>query len=617
MEKEELVSLEDFVNAHVFIHLAMIQRGLDHPDEPEDELDKHAMWIVEEYPKPFHPALSELKEAKPEVTLKEFLEILPTTFQVEENPPHIYLVGRIVNEGVSPVGHDIDILVKQKYPDLRIIANFLRAIPKKYWGKIQFTFDPLGASIGHCIPIYRLAFNRMEIEYPSHLEEMKEKRIELFKPFRQLKAQSGLKKYEFWDSREAWDRWASLHIGNTLFIQKKYDGFRFQVHVDKTKRKVAIITEDKHRDRSKFFPNAIEELLKNLKADKVILDVEMVEYEEKCRDVIDKEDLCNQVPREDMVYWITAEDKRVERVDGSIKILDDRNVVFHVHDLLYLDEEGSLQDLPYEERWELLNQVLPKKLKYWRIVKSKKATNLREYLNAVRELRSIKNSEGVMIKDAKSVYKLTGRTKDWCKIKNEKEVDVIVVDMHKVKGTKNTYNLICAFRIPCNKRDEFNLDTLVEMNGKCYSIIGRTYNIKGDFKVGDIVEIRTIRIDRVETKKGVKYTWMFPKFIRKRTDKKEADPLEIIDRLVKVGSGYIKERIETSELNEKLFICPYWYNKSICVLARRIYLPRPLIEEIQRKELEELKGLRFPVKCLLASMYRCPYLKDYYYEEGK
>lgn len=165
-----MVTVEDFVNAHVFIHLEMVKREIKHPDL-NDELDELAKWIVEEYSIPTgEPSLKpeKLRLSKPRITLKEFIDMLPNTIIVEGNIPDIIVAGSIVNKGVSEEGHDIDIFVLSNEVDRRIIASFLRSLKEedreKLKDKIRFHFDKDGGSIGYFVPIYRKAFQKVSLK---------------------------------------------------------------------------------------------------------------------------------------------------------------------------------------------------------------------------------------------------------------------------------------------------------------------------------------------------------------------------------------------------------------------------------------------------------------------
>ena len=61
---------------------------------------------------------------------------------------------------------------------------------------------------------------------------------------------------------------------------------------------------------------------------------------------------------------------------------------------------------------------------------------------------------------------------------------------------------------------------------------------------------------------------------------------------------------EDSELT--LMPCPFWNSYMICPLRKRMYgIPPP-------ERFKPVAGLKFPIKCRFATIYRCVWVKDYY-----
>jgi len=219
----------------------------------------------------------------------------------------------------------------------------------------------------------------------------------------------------------------------------------------------------------------------------------------------------------------------------------------------------------------------------------------------------MKASEGAMLKVPSHKWKIAKepRTKLMSKVKNHKEIDCIVLDRHEVKGSKGVYNLICGVEIPCKDKDKWT--PVVEYKGKCYLVLGKTYNVKTDANVGDIVEVRTIRMRLYRTEEGkTKLTWMHMIFIRKREDKKSPDTITTALRIVKAG---IHPLSKEPVVYIRLLPCPYSRDRNIC----------PLYDKFSHSD-EELsvqvwkETLRYPIRCKLAGYYKCRYVKDYYYK---
>lgn len=387
---------EETINAHIFVWKEMLERNIPHTIK--DKLDRESELIVVEYPSP--PKGLE----KDKITLKEVLDAFPNTFTINDPPAHIFLVGRIVNEGEIPVDHDIDIVIKQRYPDPRLIKELERVLPDWLFKRLHFIYSPHGAMVGYNIPLYKLSYTRV-----SRDESLsKEKKITVGKPFKPMKTGTTFNKNEFFDPVMLWKNWGSEYIDDGIVIQPKYDGFRLQIH--RAGDKIWIFTEDQLRDRAKYFKESVREMLQKFPEKDYIIDTELVDYPSECAEKYktgkEIEQKCEQYQREDMIKWIVAK-----------KGLDDRNVVFHIHDILYYDGE-QLTDKPYIERLNLLKKLVPKGLRHWSLVESWIARDKDEFEEYLDKARYYPNSEGAMLKTANSTYKIsyktTPRTDLWC-----------------------------------------------------------------------------------------------------------------------------------------------------------------------------------------------------------
>ena len=591
---------EPLHNAHVFVWKEMWKRKIAH--EIEDPLTEATALEVIEYPTPRGFASANIEENKEELLpLDRILKAFPERFTLHDPPAHIHLCGSSVNKERSLPGHDIDVLVKQAYPDKRLIKEFFKAVREKdpeVAERISMVFDPHGPQIGWSIPLYRLSFERTSPEeWKKHSPWEYLSSLEVGKPIRALKAATGFNKNEFFDPNMLWNNWAAERISKGIIIQKKYDGMRFHIH--RKGDKVWIITEDRQRDRSSVFKKSVKELLDNVKVDNFVLDAEMVEYDCKGKKVKDKEEFCEALPREEMIKWVVAERRE----------LDDENVVFHVHDCLIFNGEDITQK-PYVERFKKIKEVLgDKPLEHFRIVASFLATNKNEFDKFLAKARRLKGSEGAMLKVSNSVYKLTGRTTEWAKIKNVKEIDVMVWEIVPKKESKTgriipgQYMYDVVFEIPCKMKNEIRDKDFIEWKGKCYVYLGRTYSTAIKCQKGDIITVTPIRIAEFEDEKGKKYwTWMFPIVKNKHPSKTEPDTIDTVRKLVKVGTAPLTS---LSEEIVKLPTCPFWQDDNICPMKWRFAGPMDF--------LTKKMYLRFPVACALAYYWKCRYVKSYYY----
>jgi len=612
---------EPLENANIFLLEAMRARGM-HP-KPIDLLDKKAWKKIWEYPKPegfsnqvgedtIHPGKGGFiwepwwgSKDQGAITLEEALEAFPDHILVDEDPIQVYLCGRTVNKEMNPPGHDIDILFKQGNSDERIIHAFLREIGKKnpkVAKKLHFVWDTEGPEIGFSVPLYRLSFTKVSKQERTR-KAPKEyltdgKTITVFRSYKGLKPRSGFHKHEFFEIQEMWDKWASNYISRGIVIQKKYDGMRFQIHVDGSK--IQAITEDRRRDRKEAFKKSVPELLKGKKAKSFIIEAEMVEYTCGRVSTPNKEEICTPIKREKMIKWIGA----------GVGKLDDENVVFHIHDCTYLNGE-DIHNKGYMERYNSIKKILPGNLRHWKIVTPTiLVKNPRSFLAGARKARSLRGSEGIVAKVVDSKYKMTGRTSEWSKLKNLKEIDVMIWDVQekKTKAGKgmNQWIYFPVFKIPCSMASKIKPIYLVRWKGQCYAKIGKTYSTAEKARRGDIITVRPIKIEERKDPKGLLYyTWMFPLYAGKHPGKKSPDTIDTVRKIAKMGTTPSKAQLSETEI--LLPECPFWNVKEICPFRERFHVPG---DELSKALVEFLK---YPIECRFASKFKCHFVKDYYY----
>ena len=124
---------------------------------------------------------------------------------------------------------------------------------------------------------------------------------------------------------------------------------------------------------------------------------------------------------------------------------------------------------------------------------------------------------------------------------------------------------------------------------------------------GTIIIVRPIRVAEFKDPKGkLYYTWMFPYYDGKHPAKTEPDSIDVVKKLVRIGTGPGKKQT----LNEMIFrlpTCPFWNDEEVCILRERFKMPR---DELSKVSIEYLK---FPIVCKFANHYKCRFVKPYYY----
>ena len=394
---------ENIHNAGVFVGIELFKRGLWDQYKGDNILEKAVELEVSEYPVPEGIFQSrEIPEPEGDyIYLTDVLKALPLHIIVPDQPYGAYLAGRIVNEGKIPKDHDIDLIFRQSY-DPRVVKAVKTLSPSWLARRIHPVFDPHGPMIGYSVNVYRYGFFKLpESEMirgfgPYRMLLLSEE-IKIGKPIVGAKPKSGFGKNEFWDPKEMYEEWASKYIDHGIFVQEKVDGRRMQLHFDKDKDLVMIITEDRQRDRAKQFPNIVQEIKEKLNCENCILDGEMVAFKIPPNISVKSARL-----KRDNYPLMEREDTAAITVGKVPKELEDR-IVYVFYDIMYLNGKPVV-DLPYSERFKLLQKVVPKNARYLDLVKSVYVETPRDFLRAVDKMRRANGSEGVVCKASSMTF---------------------------------------------------------------------------------------------------------------------------------------------------------------------------------------------------------------------
>jgi len=340
-----------------------------------------------------------------------------------------------------------------------------RIQPKWLADMIHVVFDPLGPSIGNNVPIGQYGFFKTSDKeqsraYGSYRDLSK---IEPITRFTFLKQKSGLHKNEFFEYDMFYKVWGSKYLDNGIFASKKYDGRDFSLQ--KKGDKVAIISEDQHRDRSKEFPNIVKEL-KSIDDD-FILHAEAVCYDCKNKRVnsaLLKESSCEEISREDTSYLTV----------GKISPEQESGVVFHIHDAVYMNKD--IHDLSYKDRIDLVVKRLSGEHKFISIIKTSPQIKTPSELETWTDrLRKMKGSEGVLYRTADATYPIKksgiNRSSLLAKIENLKSVNVMVwnrIPKKSATGELNQYMYDCLYKVPCDTKE---VNDVIKHKGSCYAPI--------------------------------------------------------------------------------------------------------------------------------------------------
>lgn len=281
--------------------------------------------------------------------------------------------------------------------------------------------------------------------------------------FTPLKTTGGYGSYEFADVVPLWTTWASGYVPSPgIAVETKFDGFRVTLH--KQGQKVEIFSEDAKRDLSDRLADVTKELQSYPDAS-LILDGELLCY--------------------------TPDGKKVERMNMPSYLMAKEPPTFKAtiecFDCLYRDGK-SLEKEPWTARQTELAAVFGKvdeKLVH-KVVPTVVHTEA-AFRAAVAKHAAVANSEGAMCKVTNSAYPTSGKTSEWAKFKNFKELRVKVVAAEDKGDNGFIYDCEIGGGIP----------------------IGRTYATKVKATKGDVLEVMVAEVKYGISAEG-EFSWDNP-----------------------------------------------------------------------------------------------------------
>jgi DNA ligase-1 len=212
----------------------------------------------------------------------------------------------------------------------------------------------------------------------------------VFRPLKPMLAQTAA------DLAEAFQR----HKAN-MALEHKLDGARVQIHKDGTK--VRVYTRNLS-EVTKSLPEVVEEVRNEMIADKVIVEGELIAVDTEGR----------PLPFQHLM-------RRFRRVHRIAETAHQVPVQLFLFDILYREGE-TLVDLPYQERWRILDQSKGT----LRTVSRRIPADIAEGEAFARQAYD-DGHEGLMAKHLDSPYRPGVRGKAWLKIKHVISLDLVIV----------------------------------------------------------------------------------------------------------------------------------------------------------------------------------------------
>lgn len=216
-------------------------------------------------------------------------------------------------------------------------------------------------------------------------------------------------------------------------VQPKMDGFRVQIHLDKTKpqgKQVRLFSRNLE-ETTVMFPDITLAAIKQIKAQKAILDSEALAF--------------NPQSEEFLPFQETTKRRRKYNIEEMAKKLPLKAFIF---DLMYLNSR-SLLDLPLAERLKKLAKIIAGKEVL--IAEPGELVTSVERMNELFDDALTKGLEGLVVKRSDSKYEAGGRNFNWVKLKR-----------HSAGELKDTIDcVILGYIFGRGKRAEFGAGALL------------------------------------------------------------------------------------------------------------------------------------------------------------
>ncbi|MGC9031522.1 MAG: ATP-dependent DNA ligase [Minisyncoccia bacterium] len=322
------------------------------------------------------------------------------------------------------------------------------------------------------------------------------------------------------------------HINGKISVEYKYDGERIQAHVKKDKE--IILFSRNHENITSQFPDVIGGIKGTFKGKETIIEGEVVALDLKTEKLLDFQTLMTR--------------RRKYNVKEYIKKVPIRYFLF---DILYLDGKPLLQENLLKRKKFLEEAFVENELvKFAKYIISESEEETEEFF-----LEAIKNgAEGIMIKDANSIYQAGIRGWNWIKYKKDyhQEItdtfDLVVIGANYGSGKRaGTFGSLLVAAFDQNKNKFYSFTKVgagfTDDDLKNLPKILNPFKIPQKYKMVEtgmeadvwfepkivmevagaditISPVHTVAKDKI--KKGG-LALRFPRFIRWREDKKSED----------------------------------------------------------------------------------------------
>jgi len=207
-------------------------------------------------------------------------------------------------------------------------------------------------------------------------------------------------------------------------VEAKYDGFRLQVHKDKNK---VMIFSRQSENMTKMFPDIVEAVKKQIRAEKVIFEGEALAV--------------NEETQQYFPFQVTIQRKRKYDIEKKAEELPLKLFVF---DLMFFDGKNWMEK-PFSERRKKLESMIRKgkTIEPTKSIFTDKPEKIDKFF-----LENLEAGlEGIIAKDPKAKYIAGARKYAWIKLKRSYKgelsdsVDLTIIGYFKGKGKRTQFGL--------------------------------------------------------------------------------------------------------------------------------------------------------------------------------
>ena len=245
--------------------------------------------------------------------------------------------------------------------------------------------------------------------------------------------------------------------------EPKYDGFRVQIHIDKSKK----IKTDKQNDFFSQKEKAFVKIYSRNLEDITHMMPEIIQGAEKLnvdKAIIDGEAIgINPTTGKFLPFQETTQRKRKYDIRETLKKIPLKVFAF---DLLFLNDKTLLKK-PLKERKTLLEKTLDKSTPVINLTEQTPIKTTNDLKTAFNKYMSL-NLEGAVIKDNQSIYYAGQRKYVWIKLKRAMDekltdtVDCLVMGYYLGKGKRNKFG-IGAFLVGVLDKKSGNFCTIARI----------------------------------------------------------------------------------------------------------------------------------------------------------